>query len=117
MFLIDDLIILTVRWMCSYSWSVKFILLLIWPAVAWIFPGNLIIFWLLIFLPVYYSSTSILNSTDSSTKNFGRAFGFSYLFYHIIFMILYALLLSLVCVGADIASNASPIGRASQYVF
>jgi hypothetical protein len=85
---------------CSFGgeWIAPFLIPLINP-ICWV------VLVLCVFLPIYFSRDSVLNTdtqVDGSKKrNAGKAFGFAFVFYYVILVILGCSIMQVACKAND----------------
>ena len=107
--LVISMIRWAIGWMCDFPWYTKILMVLILPAIPGaIGPLNHFIFWLLIFLPIYFTENS-LNVDDSRTKSFGIAFRNAYLIYHALFVVIYGVAIFALCKANEFI-DSTPLG-------
>lgn len=84
---------------CGLPLILRWLGLIIYPALWWIGPVGQIIFWLIFFLPIYYTDNG-LNKKDSGsgdTKDFTVAFRNSFLIFYTVFLLISVFLLFGAC--------------------
>ena len=99
---------MAVGMICGFHWMVRIFICGILPFITFITPAAQVLFWLLIFIPIYFTDNS-LNKDENGAKNFNKAFKWSYGFYHVIFACIFIFMQYTTCRVNELIDE-SPLG-------
>lgn len=100
-----QLIRMVVSLLCGFPLPIRILLALLLPIIPGVInPLNHIIFWILIFVPIYFSNSG-LSKNDKNERTFGMSFRNSFFIYYALFVTIYLIAVFSVCTVSDVAGS------------